>query len=469
MPSPDHLQRRRSQLLDAIDRPLLLMAGGWKPRNYPQNPFPYRADSNTLFFFADPEPDSAALFDPADRSVALFLNERTAEDALWHGPVPSFADMRQRHGVTRVCPRADLATEVRKLGKGRPLDSLAVADPVATAQARAITGQDLAFDDPARVGRPELIAKIAELRNHKEREELEAIRATADVTRQAHIAAIGHTRPGGSEQELTGIVEGVFAKNGCVPAYNTILSVRGEVLHNHCHDNPLREGDIVLLDAGAEARTGYCTDVTRCWPVSGRFAREAGEVYDIVLRAETSSIAMVKPGVRYRDVHLNACRVIADGLKSMGILRGDIDGLVAAGAHAMFFPHGIGHLLGIDVHDMEAFGDQIGYGKGRARSKQFGLNFLRMDLDLEPGMTFTIEPGIYFVPAILHHPELRKQFESQIDYERAERFLKMNNGRGFGGVRIEDDVLCTERGADVLTAAIPKERAAIEELVGSAV
>jgi Xaa-Pro aminopeptidase len=207
--------------------------------------------------------------------------------------------------------------------------------------------------------------------------------------------------------------------------------------------------------------------VTRRTPGSSKISREAAEIYDIVLRAETTSIDLSRPGTRYRDVHLNACRVIADGLRSMGVLKGDVDGLVENGAHAMFFPHGVGHLLGLDVHDLEAFGDAVGYGPGRQRSTQFGLNFLRMDRDLEPGMAFTIEPGIYFVPAILHDPELRTKFKSQVDFDRAERFLQMNGGRGFGGIRIEDDVLCTDDGNEVLTAAVPKTRAAIEQLVGS--
>jgi len=240
------------------------------------------------------------------------------------------------------------------------------------------------------------------------------------------------------------------------------------VLHNHAHGNLLLETDIVLLDAGAERPSGYCADVTRSWPVSGRFSPEARDVYDVVLAAEKAAIEAVKPGVRYRDLHMLSSRVLADGLVQMGLMHGQADALVESGAHAMFFPHGVGHLLGIDVHDMEAFGDLIAYGPGRTRSKQFGTAYLRLDLDLQPGMCFTIEPGVYFVPAILRDAKFKKQFKGQVDFARAEQFLTMNSLRGFGGIRIEDDVLCTEGGADVLTAAIPKERVAVEALVGSA-
>jgi Xaa-Pro aminopeptidase len=253
-----------------------------------------------------------------------------------------------------------------------------------------------------------------------------------------------------------------------VPAYNSILSVRGEVLHNLCHDNVVQDGDILLLDAGAENGHGYCSDITRCWPAGGELSAEGREIYDIVLRAEVAAIEMVKPGRRYRDVHMGAARVIAEGLAGMGILSGDPDDLVESGAHALFFPHGVGHLIGLDVHDMETFGDAIAYPKGRTRSQQFGTAYLRLDIDLAPGMCFTIEPGIYFVPAILHGEEFREQFKDQVDWNRAEAFLQMNGGRGFGGIRIEDDVLCTEGGYDVLTKSTPKQREEVCELVGSA-
>jgi Xaa-Pro aminopeptidase len=468
MPSLNHYQHRRNQVLDAIEHPLLLMAGGWMPRNYPQNPYPYRADSNFLFLLADPEPDSAALLDPGDRSVTLFLPRRTPQDALWHGPVPSFAEVKERHGVNRVLPRDELAERVRELARDRPVSALAVADPEATRAACEVTGQDLAFADPSRQGPKEVVMALGRLRMVKEDEEIAEMRRTAAVTKDAHLLAITHTRPGIYEQDLAGLVDGCFARHGCVPAYNTILSVRGEVLHNHSHDNVLRDADIVLLDAGAENRSGYCSDVTRSWPVGGRFDAEGREIYDIVLRAQLAAIEAVAPGARYRDIHRTASRVIAEGLVELGLLRGNPDDLVEAGAHALFFPHGVGHLVGLDVHDMEAFGDAISYAPGRTRSAQFGLSYLRLDVDLEPGIAVTIEPGIYFVPAILREEGFRAQFAEQVDFARAEGFLTMHGLRGFGGIRIEDDVLCTRDGHEVLTAAIPKERAIIEAMVGCA-
>jgi Xaa-Pro aminopeptidase len=457
---------RRDALLNALGRPLVLFSGSALSRNYPANTFPFRADSNFLYFFDRPEPGSAALFDPGDKTVTLFLPERSMDDALWHGELESFESVKARQSVHAVLPVEGLERQLEAIAKGRQLDSLAVADFKATARARGITGKDLQFDDAAKVGPPDVLDAIASLRLKKGPDELAEMRKTAVVTQEAHLAAMKASKPGVKESYLAGLVEGAFARSGCSAAYGTILSVRGEVLHNHHHGNTLANGDIVLLDAGAENAAGYCSDVTRCWPVGGPFSAEGRDVYDLVLQAELQGIAQVKPKARYRDLHLSACRVLAQGLVDMGLLIGNADSLVEAGAHAMFFPHGLGHQIGLDVHDLEAFGDRVHYPMGRTRSTQFGLASLRMDMDLEDGMVFSIEPGLYFVPAILRSPDFRQRFKGQVNFEKAERFLSMNGGRGFGGIRIEDDVLCTSGGAEVLTAAIPKRRSEIEALVG---
>ncbi len=460
---------RRKRFLAGLESPVLLMAGGLLARNYPANVFPFRADGNFLYFFQRPEPGSAAFFDPADGKVTLFLTERTVADALWHGAMEPFAEVKARQGVDAVLAVEELEQQIAALAKGRQVRSLAVADPKATARARAITGEALDFDDPKWVGDGALLERIAKLRLHKDADELAEMRRLVPITREAHLLAMQHSKPGVTEQFLAGQVAGAFARGGCTAAYNTILSVRGEVLHNNEHRNTLRQGDIVLLDAGAESvDTGYCNDVTRDWPVGGAFTPEGRDVYELVLQSEVDAIAAVKPGVRYRDLHLRAARVLAEGLVKLGLLVGDADGLVESGAHAIFFPHGLGHQLGLDVHDLEAFGDRIHYPGGRTRSTQFGTQYLRMDMDLEEGMTFTIEPGLYFVPAILHSPELRERFKTQVNWTAAQKFLAMNGGRGFGGIRIEDDVVCTKSGVEVLTASIPKTRAEIESIAGSA-
>lgn len=461
-----HYRRRRRQLLERLAAPALLFAGGERPRNYPANPYPYRADSNLLLFFSQPEPESVAAFDPAEGTVTLFLPPRTVETATWEGPRASLEEVREREGVDRVLPLDALREEAARLASGRPLQALAVADPAATALARELTGLDLAQEEPERIGPAALVDALAELRLCKTPSELEAVRHAAAITAGGFAEVLAATRPGATEQELAGLLEGSFLRAGCVPAYGTTLTPRGEILHKHHRDGVFRAGDLLLCDAGAELPSGWSADVTRTWPVTGAFTAEQAELYDLALAAEEAAIAAARPGVRNQELHQAAARVLAGGLADMGLLRGAAEDLVASGAYALFLPHGIGHLLGLDTHDLRVFGDRVTYGADRPRSRRFGENMLRFNRDLRAGMTLTVEPGIYFVAAILRNPEFHQRFAGQADFARAERFLALNEGRGFGGIRIEDDIHVTEGGAEVLTAAIPKRREALEPLIG---
>jgi Xaa-Pro aminopeptidase len=237
------------------------------------------------------------------------------------------------------------------------------------------------------------------------------------------------------------------------------VTVHGEVLHDESHDRELLAGDLLLADVGSETPEGWAADVTRTWPVTGRFTEPQRAIYDVVLRAQSAAIAAVRPGVRYLDVHRVAGRTLLAGLIELGILRGDLDDLYARGAHALFFPHGIGHLLGLDVHDMEDLGDRAGYQAERKRSENFGDRYLRLDRDLEPGMLVTIEPGFYRIPYLLERPEEVLDVEDALDRKELERYA------GVRGIRIEDDVLVTADGCEVLTAAIPKQADAVERAV----
>jgi Xaa-Pro aminopeptidase len=265
------------------------------------------------------------------------------------------------------------------------------------------------------------------------------------------------TRAGKLESDITAAMEAVFRRAGFSTAYGSIVTVRGEILHNHEHSGHLRNGELLLADVGGETETGYAADITRTWPVSGEFSTSQRELYEVVLAAQRAAIAHARPGVRYRDVHLKAASVLTEGLVALGILRGNVAELVARGAHALFMPHGIGHLLGLDVHDMEDLGDRAGYAPGLARDAQFGLSYLRLDRVLAPGMAVTIEPGFYQVPFLLAAPERVGLDGSAIDRARLAQFADVR------GIRIEDDVLITELGNEVLTAGLAKEPAAVQE------
>jgi Xaa-Pro aminopeptidase len=237
--------------------------------------------------------------------------------------------------------------------------------------------------------------------------------------------------------------------------------VDGEILHNHAYKNQLKDGDLLLLDGGAESPFGYATDVTRTWPVSGRFSSKQQRAYEAVLKSQEQAIDMVRPGVRYRDIHMAASLSLSEFLVDEKLLLGNPKDLVIQGAHALFFPHGIGHLLGLDVHDMENFGDKAAYTKGRHRSPQFGTGYLRMDMDLEPNMVVTIEPGFYICPAIFADATLYSTFKNVVNWDVLE------NWKGFGGIRIEDDIRCTTEDPENITAMIPKQIDEITSLVGS--
>lgn len=446
---------RRRRLVGAVEGPILLVGNGTRPRNLPLTELPFRQDSTFLYFTGCTWPDAALLLH--DGTETLFLPPPADDDALWHGNVDRIEDEAQRLGILAVRPTSALDEAVGALSK-RPV-SLAVPDARRTALASRLSGAPLSFGRDH--GDDALVDAVIALRRILHADEREAMRSAARITDAAHRAVMAATQPGRHERHLRALFEATLAAAGCAPAYDPILTVRGEVLHNFHAANTLEAGQLLLLDGGAESPHGYATDVTRTWPVSGRFTGRQRAAYEAVLAAQEASIACVRPGVRYREVHDASSRVLARWLADEGLLTCAPDDAVATGAHAVFFPHGVGHLIGLDVHDLENFGDRPSYGPGRSRSPQFGTGYLRLDLDLEAGMVVTVEPGFYVVPAILEDAVLRERFAGQVDFERAGQWLP------FGGIRIEDDVAVTPEGPDVLTSQIPKQVAELEALVGT--
>jgi Xaa-Pro aminopeptidase len=450
---PDVFHARRVALAAAMgDAPVLLMGHRRQPRNYLANPQPFRQDS-TFLYYTGVEEAGAACVIGAGGHTTLYLPERTAADALWHGTLPTLSE------VAATCG----AEEGRPIGELAPGDyaALPVAEPGANAEASRLCGRALDPSDPLGSSDRTLLDAVIAQRLTRDWDEVLAMRWACFASKEAHVAAMEATRPGVTDSAIQALIEGVFALHGMPTAYPSIVTARGEVLHGHATGQALQRGDLLLVDAGAEGPHGYASDITRTWPVSGSFTARQADVYDAVLAANLAGIETVGPGVAYRDVHFAACRVLAQALKDWGLLRGDVDGLVEQGAHAVFFPHGVGHLIGLDVHDMELFGDHALYAPQRTRSDQFGLGYLRLNRDLEPGMVVTVEPGLYWSPAILADASLRARLGDAVEWVVAEQWV------GLGGVRIEDDVLVTEDGFDVLSEATPKGRAEIEEIVGS--
>ena len=449
---------RRAALRAHIDGPVLLMGNSTVARNIPMNRLPFRQDSSFLYFTGCTSPDAALLLD-GDRET-LFLAPPAPDDALWHGHITPIEETAAGLGFATVRPIDELESACFDLAQ-RPR-TLAVSGPQACARAAALSGTALSFGQDH--GDASLVDAVIQMRRRLDSVELEQMREAAAVTSAAHQAAMGATAAGRYEREVGAIFDGVIAAAGMVPAYESIVTVRGEVLHNHARHNVLRDGQLLLLDGGAEAPMGYATDVTRTWPVSGRFTPRQKDVYEAVLEAQLEAIARCTVRTRYREVHLTASRVLARFLLDAGLLRNtSVDAAVERGAHALFFPHGVGHLLGLDVHDLENFGDLPAYPAGRSRSAQFGLSYLRLDRDLEAGNVVTVEPGFYVVPAILADERLTAPLADIVDLAAAREWV------GFGGIRIEDDIHVTAEGPEVVTAGIPKTVAEVEAVVGAAV
>ncbi|MDG1481827.1 MAG: aminopeptidase P family protein [Myxococcota bacterium] len=446
--SPDIHRQRRATLMAAVSAPVLLSGNGLRFRNSAY-PLPFRQDSTFLYYTGCRQPDAAVLL--ADGQSTLFLTPPADDDALWHGHSASITQAAEALGFDRVRPRGELAAVCERHGA---LRTIAVPDSGVNDTLSQLTGQPVAFRSAP--GNEALIAAIITQRRLLGVEEVAQMQQAAKATNAGHRAAMAVTRPGGHEREVAAVFNAMVASHGCVPAYGAIVTVRGEILHNEHYVNPLQDGQLLLLDGGAESPAGYATDVTRTWPVSGTFSGRQRAAYEAVLAAQEASIALVRPGVRYRDVHTASCRVLAQFLIDEGLLTGSVDAAVETGAHALFFPHGVGHLIGLDVHDMEGFGDRQAYPPHRSRSEQFGTGYLRLDLDLEEGMAVTIEPGFYIVPAILSDPVLTERFARQLELPKVREWF------GFGGIRIEDDVLTTASEPLVITGDIPKTVAEIE-------
>jgi len=444
------LRDRRRKLATLIDFPVILWSGRAKSRNFPANRYPFRASSHFLYFAGLPIENAAIRLDAG--KLELFYDDPSPSSILWHGEQPTRLDLARTIGADAAFPLAELPSRAQGAA------TIAVQhDDVRQQQALILERSLSPLNDLAGIDRA-LVQAVVQLRSQQDAGAIAELRQAAAVSVAAHKAGMATVRTANTEAQVRGAIEGVILSYNMTCAYNSIVTVRGDVLHNEQYQNPLNAGDLLLADVGAETPMGWAADITRTYPVNGKFSATQRAVYDVVLAAHDRVIANLQAGVEYRSLHLQACETIAAGLVDLGILRGDPQTLVERDAHALFFPHGLGHLLGLDVHDMEDLGDYAGYAKNRARSDRFGLGYLRLHRPLEVGMLVTIEPGFYQVPAILNDPKNREKYADCLNWERLAAFADVR------GIRIEDDVLITEDGSEILTAALPTTAEAIEAL-----
>ncbi len=443
--------QRREKLKKQIGSGVILLLGNEEsPMNYPANTFNFRQDSSFLYFFGLDFPGLAAIIDVDNNEETIFGYDFTVDDIVWMGPQEKLIDQANKVGVAKAEPTEKLNDKIKEaIKRGRRVHFLPQYRHDNIIKIEKLTGiHNSLINDYAS---KDLIRAVVAQREIKSDEEIKQVEMALDISYEMYVLAMKLSRPGMYEHEVSGAVEGLLMAKGSFISFPVIFTIRGEVLHGHSHANLMKEGDLLVLDSGAESPLHYASDITRTYPVSGKFTPLQKDIYNIVLDANVKAIEMMKPGILFRDVHLHAARVIADGMKQLGFMKGNLDDAVKEGAHALFFPHGLGHQLGLDVHDMESLGENyVGYTDKIKRSDQFGLAYLRFARALEPGHILTVEPGIYFMPELIAQWKKEKKYTEFINYDKVEKTI------GLGGIRIEDDVLVTKDGHRVLGKPIPK-------------
>ncbi len=459
---------RTSLLSRGVSEGIVLFLGNREsPMNYTDNAYPFRQDSSFLYFFGIAQPNLAATIDIQTGRSTLFGDDVSMEDIVWTGQVPAIAELAARSGVRNVAPRAALAGAAARAGSGAAPRSGSSQGPEAAkllflppyrADSRAELAELLGIslrEVDSRASLPLIVSAIA-LREIKQAPEIVEIEHAVAVSVEMHRSIIECAKPGLREAELAALASGIALGSGGRLAFPTIATTRGAVLHNHDYSRVLREGGLFLVDAGAETVSGYSGDLSSTFPISPRFSERQRAIYEIVLAAQKKAISLLKPGRPFIDAHFAAARVIVEGLSGLGLMRGDPDEAVRQGAHAMFFPCGVGHQMGLDVHDMENYGEVwVGYD-GAPKSRQFGLASLRLAKPLRAGMVHTVEPGIYFIPELIARWKAERKLESFIAYDRLDEWLD------FGGMRNEEDWLITEGGARRLGPEFDKSAEGIE-------
>jgi Xaa-Pro aminopeptidase len=451
---------RRDKLRKSMGSGIALILGNNEsPMNYPANTYKWRQDSNFLYFFGIDLPGLAGIIDIDNNKDILFGNDIDIDDIIWMGPQPSLRENASRVGVSDTHNFSSLFDFVKTaLEQGRTLHFLPPYRFDNMLLLQDLTG--IAARETRAKASLELIKAVVALREIKEAAEIVEIEKACDIGYLMHTTAMRMGKPGALEMEIAGTIEGIALAKGGMVSFPVILSKQGETLHNHHHGHVLSAGDIMLTDAGAESELHYASDFTRVTPVGGKFSQKQREIYQAVLDANNAAIEAIKPGIKYQDVHLHSCRVLAARLKEIGLMQGNTDEAVAAGAHALFFPHGLGHMLGLDVHDMEDLGQiYVGYDEETRPIQQFGTAYLRLGKRLKSGFVLTTEPGVYFIPALIQQWKAENKFPQFINYAKVMDYI------GFGGIRLEDDILVTDAGYRILgSKRVPINVEDVEEI-----
>ena len=453
--------QRRAELKQRVGDGLILLFGNNDaPNNYPANTYRFRQDSCFLYYFGLRREGLAAIIDVDNDQEYILGDDIDIDDIIWYGYVPSVKELAAQVGVGNTAPMKELKTLVDAArAKGQTIHFVPQCRHDLMIQLADLMGiHPLASKEKASI---KLIKAIVDMRAVKKPEEIEELKKAADIGYQMHTTAMKLCAPGVTEKFIAGAIEGIAMSLGDRYAFQSILSMHGEIQHGYPSHTPMEAGRLMLCDAGAESKENYCSDNTRVTPISGKFTPQQRDIYAAVEAVHDWVIENAKPDVKWLDMHLGACRILTEHLKAIGLMKGDTEEAVRAGAHALFMPHGLGHMMGMDVHDMEGLGQNyVGFDAEVQPSTQFGLNCLRCGRRLQPGFVMTDEPGIYFIPHLIDLWKGQGMHKDFINYEAIEPF------RNFGGVRLEDDILITETGCRIIgDKVIPYHIQDVEEFI----
>ena len=448
---------RRAKLREKMGSGIVLVPGNNEsPMNYPDNTYHFRQDSTFLYLFGLDMPGLFGLIDVNTGQDILFGDDITLEDVIWMGTKPCIRDLAASVGIESVAPFKSVFSKVGQLKeRGTAIHYIPPyrgETVLFLVELLGVRPSELSAN-----GSIQLIKHLVDMRSVKEQVEIAEIEEACATGYKMHVAAMKMAKPGIMEQEIAGTIQGIALAYGGGTSFPTILTQNGQTLHNHDHSFRLEKGRMIIVDAGAESNGHYASDFTRTVPVGGKFSQKQKEIYNIVLNANNTATALVKPGETYQSIHLKVAEVIASGLKDLGLMKGDVQEAVANGAHALFFPHGLGHMMGLDVHDMENYGQvNVGFDDEIRPSKQFGTAYLRLGRRLQPNFVITNEPGIYFIPALIEKWQNEKINNQYINFDQVSKYI------GFGGIRLEDDLLVTETGARILGTRVPIDPEEVE-------
>ena len=449
-----YVERRKKLKENFKDGIILIMGNDFSPLDCPDNTYPFIQDATFKYYFGIDHNGLIGMIDIDKNKEIIFGNDFTMSDIIWMGKQKYLKDLAKDVGIENFVEKEEIKKYLENRKNIRFTNQYRADNVMYLSSILNISPFE--FDKYTSF---DLVKAIIKQRNIKDRVEIQEIERAVDVTKEMHLAAMRNVKAGMKEYELVAEVEREPRKYNAYYSFQTILTKNGQILHNHNHSNVLKDGDLVLLDCGALSDETYCGDMTTTFPVSGKFTERQKTIHNIVRDMFDKAKDLARAGITYKEVHLEVCKVLAENMKKLGLMKGNIEGAVAAGAHALFMPHGLGHMMGMTVHDMENFGEiNVGYAEGEKKSTQFGLSSLRLAKKLEVGNVFTIEPGIYFIPDLFEKWKSEKLHQEFLNYDEIEKYMD------FGGIRMERDILIQEDGTSrILGDKFPRTANEIEE------